>query len=45
MATTDKKYLDNSGLIKTLENLKEQFNEIPLKKLLDARKSAANLFY
>ena len=45
MVITDKKYLDNSGLIKTLENLNEQFNGIPLKKLLDARKSAYYLFY
>lgn len=44
MAITNKKYLDNNGLIKTLENLDEQFNGIPLKKLLDARKSAVYLF-
>lgn len=44
MAITDKKYLDNSGLIKTLEKLDEQFNWIPFKKLLDARKSTSYLF-
>ena len=44
MATTDKKYLNNSGLIKTLEILNEEFNGIPLKRLLDATKSAGGLF-
>ena len=47
MATADKKYLDNNGLIKALENLKnlkEQFNRIPLKKLLDATKKTSGLF-
>ena len=44
MVITDKKYLDNSGLIKTLDNLNEQFNGIRLKKFLDVTKSAANLF-
>ena len=44
MAVTGKKYLDNNGLIKTLENLDEQFNGSPFKKLLDATKSAYYLF-
>ena len=44
MAITNKKYLDNSGLIKTLENLNEQFNGIPLKKFLDTKKSTYYLF-
>ena len=42
MATTDKKYFDNSGLIRIFENLDEQFNWTPLKKLLDATKSTSN---
>ena len=45
MATADKKYLDNNGLIKIFENLDEQLNEIPLKKLLDFTKLAYRLFY
>ena len=47
MATADKKYLDNSGLVKVFENLKnlkEQSNRIPLKKLLDATKKTSGLF-
>ena len=44
MAITDKKYLDNDGLSKTLENLNEQFNGTPFKKILDATKSAYYLF-
>ena len=44
MAITNKKYLDSNGLIKTLKKIDDQFNGIPLKKLLDATKSADYLF-